>query len=237
MYKINALLYDNPLTDTTNDYFAKVKPAGTITNESLAQQMLEEGIELQYETIMDILRRADRLKVQLLAKGYVVNTPVCSARLSISGKFKGPTAVYNRDHHKLNGAFVAGKALRESLAEVDVCVLGVASVDPLIGEVQDALSGAVNSTLTANNAIQIRGQRIKISGDDPACGLWLIHSGNAKRVKCEQLIHNAPKALIAMVPSLPSGDYQLEIITQYVKGKNNLKEPRSVCFDRLLTIE
>jgi len=237
MYKINAFLYDNPLTDSANDYFAKVKSAGIISNEKLAQLMVEEGIELKQETIVDILMRADRMKIRLLAQGYAVNTPVCNARLSISGKFKGPTAQYEREQHKTNATFAAGKALRDTLAEVDISVLGVASVDPVIGEVQDALSGAINSTITANNVIKIRGHRIKIFGDDPANGVWFINSLNGARIKSMQIIQNEAKTIIAMVPLLPAGDYQIEIVTQYIRGSNTLKAPRSFCFDRLLTIE
>ncbi len=237
MYKINALLYDNPLTKATGDYFAKVKPAGSISIESLAQLMVEEGSELKLETIVDILRRSDRLKIQLLANGYIVNTAFCSARLSISGKFESAIAKYDADIHKMTTSFVAGKALREALTQVDVQVLGKATVAPAIGEVQDALSGQINSTITANNAIQIRGHRIKIAGPDAANGIWFIASDSSTRTKCTQVIHNGSKSLIVMVPPLPPGQYQLEIVTQYVRGKKIVKVPRSVCFNPLLSID
>jgi hypothetical protein len=39
-----------------------------------------------------------------------------------------------------------------------------------------------------------------------------------------------------MTPSLPSGMYQLEITTQYSVGAM-LKNPRTIIFDKVLTVE
>ena len=42
--------------------------------------------------------------------------------------------------------------------------------------------------------------------------------------------------LIIVIPTLAAGEYQVKIITQYSSSNAALKEPRTVTFDRVLTV-
>jgi hypothetical protein len=50
---------------------------------------------------------------------------------------------------------------------------------------------------------------------------------------------NNPSELMIVVPTLETGTYKVEITTQYGSGNSNkqmLKEPRTVAFEKLLTV-
>lgn len=237
MKKVYAMLYNNPLTPDPNDYYGKIKPTGVINNTALATVMEEEGIEIKRETLLDILGRADRIKVEKLAEGYVINDGVCYARIGINGNFIGETDQFDKNEHKLIATFAPGQKLREALKNTKVDILGAAKVQPIIGKIMDNLTGTDNEIITANNVITIEGEKIKILGDQEDNGVYFINQSDQMRTKCAQIIQNDPKKLILMVPDLPSGDYILEVVTQFANGNTTLKEPRSTKFEHILIVE
>lgn len=235
MGKLNVWLHDNHLTEDPNDFFGKIKSAGTLTNKGIASLMTKEGIELREETILDILTRADRIKAERLAEGYTINNAFCNAYPKINGIFNSATEKYNKDKHKVGASFSIGSVTRSELTGAEVDILGVATVEPIIGSVTDTLTGTENSTITPGNVIKIQGDRLKVVGEAPENGVWLINQADNKRTQCTQLIANNPKEVLAMVPALTAGEYMLEIITQYSAG-SMLKSPRTTSFEQILIV-
>lgn len=235
MGKLNVWLHDNLLTEDPNDYFGKIKLAGTITNKDLAALMTKEGTELKEETILDILTRADRIKAERLAAGYSINTTFCNAYPKISGIFNSATEKYNKDKHKIGANISIGSVTRAELAKIEVDILGEATVEPVIGTVTDTLSGTDNSTITPNNVVKIQGNRLKVVGEGFEIGVWFINQADNSRTRCTQLISNNPKEVLAMVPALAAGEYILEIVTQYSTGAL-LKSPRTTSFEQILIV-
>jgi hypothetical protein len=235
MGKLNVWLHDNILTEDPNDYFGKIKSAGTVGNNEIAALMTKEGIELKEETILDILTRADRIKAERLAAGYSINTSFCNAYPKISGIFNSATEKYNKDKHKIGANISVGSLTRTELAKAEVDILGEATVEPVIGSVTDSLTMLENSTITPNNVIKIKGNRIKVAGEGPEIGVWLINQADNSRTQCTQLIANNPKEVMAMVPALAAGEYILEIVTQYSTGIL-LKNSRTSSFEQILIV-
>ncbi len=56
------------------------------------------------------------------------------------------------------------------------------------------------------------------------------------RVDASDLVINNPSELLIMIPELAAGTYKLKVCTQYAKGQL-LKEPRTVIFDKELTVQ
>ena len=237
MSKINVWLYDNLLTPNPNDFFGRVKPLGILNNEAIADEMLKEGTEYQKETIVDILNRSDRLKVTKLAEGYSINTGVYHSHIGISGVFQGATDRFDPKEHRLTASFTSSTALREELKKTQVEIVGTATTDPVIGKVIDSLTKAEDSTITPNNVIVIKGNRLKIAGDDSSVGVYLINQGDKSRHECTQIISNEPKELIVMLPALDAGNYTLEVVTQYSTGHSVIKNPRAAEFEHVLIVE
>lgn len=237
MQKLNLWLYDNQLTEDPNDYFGKVKTNGNVTNADIARHIVNEGSELKEETIYHILTLGDKIKAKLLAQGYSLNTPLCYGRVSVAGAFNGSSAQFDKGKHKLLANFTQGAELRSTLASISVDVLGVAPTGPIIGKVEDSLSGTFDSVITPNNVIKITGNKIKVEGNDATVGLWFVNTADNSKTKVEQLISNDPKEVVAMVPALPKGEYELQLVTQYSGGGKALKESRETVFELVLSVE
>ncbi|MBB3697518.1 DUF4469 domain-containing protein [Flammeovirga yaeyamensis] len=91
----------------------------------------------------------------------------------------------------------------------------------------DSLTGDVNNEITPNNAVTLFGDRIKIEGDEAhqeEVGLFFVNLEDQSKTKVSQLISNENKAVIFMVPTLPKGNYELELVSLNKLIKSPIKE-------------
>lgn len=237
MTKVNVWLQDNLLTPRPNDYYGRVKPMGTISNDDIAKEIIKEGTEYKEETIIDILSRSNRIIIEKMAEGYNVNTGVFYSHISVNGVFDGATDRFNPEEHRLIASFTSSNDLREQLKKTQVEIVGTITSEPVIGKVIDSLSEAEDSNITPNNVLIIKGNRLKIAGSDASNGVYLINQVDNTRHKCEQIISNEPKQLMIMVPALEAGNYELEIVTQYSSSNTVVKQPRNTKFEHVLIVE
>jgi hypothetical protein len=84
--------------------------------------------------------------------------------------------------------------------------------------------------------VEVRGYNLKIDGDSPACGLWFIDQNGAE-TKAEVIVENKPSRIIALIPDLPAGSYQVKVVTQFMGSAKLLKTPRNFIFPKSLAVE
>jgi hypothetical protein len=237
-YYWKVWLRPNFLTkEVDNDYVAEVSTVGkTLRNTDIARLVIESGSELQYETLLDILERADRIRREKLQEGYCVQTGVCHLTPRVPGSWIGATSAYDPQKHKLTLDIIPTAEMRTALADVGVEVLGVREGGAYIGLVTDVTTGQTDGTLTQGGQIIIAGEKIKVeqAADDIGIGVF-ITDGKAD-YPVEPLAVNHPKEIIAVAPSLPAGTYSLYIVTRYAGGKTLLKEPRRIVYATPLTV-
>lgn len=237
MSKINLWLQDNILTPRPNDYYARVKPMGNIKIEDIAKEIIKGGSEHNEATIIDILSRSNQVIIEKIAQGYNVNTGVFYSHITVNGVFNGATDRFNPDEHRLIASFTSSNELRAELKKTQVEIVGTLTSEPVVGKVIDSLSEKEDSNITPNNVIIVKGNRLKIVGDDASVGVYLINQSDDTRHKCDQIISNEPKQLMVMVPVLSAGNYVLEIVTQYSSNNSVVKEPRKTQFEHVLIVE
>ncbi len=234
---LNLTLQENFVTPEPNDYFARVQYQQTLTNTDFANDIAAERTELRPETIEYILNLGDAKKAQRLAEGYIVNTPFCIAKAGTTGVYNSPTEQFNKDKHTISANFTKGMAVREHLSDVVVTVQGMAQTDPVIGAVIDTLTGSKDSVITPNNVIQLVGSRMKIAGNTNEVGLSLRNIDDGTVTKITQIIINEPRQLLAMLPPLAPGSYELDLVTAFGTGSEPLKTPKSTTFNFVLSVE
>ncbi|KAA6348876.1 hypothetical protein EZS27_003676 [termite gut metagenome] len=64
----------------------------------------------------------------------------------------------------------------------------------------------------------------------------LLTTAVRTHVDASDIVINNPSELMVIIPDLESGLYKLEVTTQFSAGKTLLQEPRSVIFDKILTV-
>lgn len=229
----------NPLTkDVDNDYTAEVSTTGnTKRNEDIARTIIDEGSEIKYDTLVNILNRRDRIERNMLRQGCSVQSGNVRLSPRVSGSWTGRNAGYDAAVNRPAIDAVITADMRESLQEVGVEVLGVKDGGAYIGMVTDTATGLTDGTLTLNDDILIEGEKLKVApeGEDGS-GVFFVDSAGQVHPVTRRLTQNGPKKILARVPLLPDGEYTLRIVTRYSNGGTLLKEPRVIDYDRLLIV-
>jgi hypothetical protein len=173
-----------------------------------------------------------------LCDGFGVNTGWFTAAPHIKGVFNSPNEHFDPTRHRVLFEMQQGAELRRELGLVAVDVLGVAESGLYIAQVLDVKTGSVNDIITPNRNLKISGHKIKIAGDNADNGIYFVAEAGGARTKVDasDVVTNNPSELIVVIPALAAGAYRVEVTTQYSVGQL-LKAPRTVVFDKVLTVQ
>ena len=228
-------LVENLLTERPDDYSAITYPVASIDKEGVIERITKRGTTLTKTDVMAVLNALEEVVVDALEQGYTINLPLFNTSFSISGVFESPMDSFDGNRHKLNINLTKGILLRETEKRVKAEKTGVTSPLPQIQEVKDCISGVVNDRMTANGVIEVRGYNLKIEGDDKSCGLWFV-AEDGKETKADIIIENKPSRIMAMIPELKGGTYQIKVVSQFSGGGKFLKLPKTFTYPKSLQI-
>ena len=227
-------LQENLLTERPDDYMAQTIATRSYDKEAVIALILRRGTLLTHTDVLAVLNGLEETVADIIKDGGTVNLPLFNTSFSISGVFDGPMDSFDSSRHRLNVNLTKGTLLRKAESEVRFAKTDAVTPQPSIVEVRDAVSGTTNEALTPGGVIQLWGSNLKIAGDNEANGLWFVpETGDA--VKATVLVSNKPSSVIAMIPALAAGAYTLRLVTQH-SGSNLLKTPRTIVYDRTLTV-
>ena len=235
--KLKAWLKPNLLTPEERDFNAVVESFGSIAPAGVIAALVDEGMELKPETVLDVITRYNRKCVEYVFRGYNVNTGIVHMRPVVKGVFYDKT--WNAKQHRLNVSITQGTEIRTAIAETTVEIMGE-HPDPIaLFSITDLSTGKTDGTLTRSFNAELKGTYIKITGDNDACGLWLrnLDTGVETRIEPQYIALNEPSRLMFIVPPMiQDGTYELRITTQYTLNKTLLKNPRSVALSYMVEI-
>lgn len=134
--------------------------------------------------------------------------------------------------------FKQGETLRNELSSVEVEIMGMADNGLSIFRVTDVKTGSVNDLLSPNRNLKITGRKIRVAGDNEGVGVYFVNQVSGERIRVDpaDLVINNPSELVIVIPGLEAGRYKLQVTTRYSKHVL-LKEPRTVVFDKVLTVQ
>ena len=224
--------------DVDNDYTAEVSTMkNTLRNEDIAQRIVDEGSEYKYDTLLSIINQHDRVIREAVMDGYSVLTKTCQYTPRVAGSWIGSRAKFDPEKHKVTLDLILASEMRESLSHVGVEVLTVKDSGANIGLVVNTFTGLSNDVITPGDDIRIEGEKIRVSGEAEGVGVFFIASDGTEHPVTRRLTTNDPKCLLARVPSdLADGQYTLRIVTQFSNTTTLLKEPRTIEYERPLTV-
>lgn len=237
LHKIKAYLYDNFLTDNPNDYSARVASERSLNVSDICQSAVTRGgADISAESMRHGVELFLKEMAYRLCDGFSVNTGYFTAVPSIKGVFDSPTETFNPQKHSILFQFNQGETMRKDIELIDVEILGVAESGSVIAQVTDVKSGSVNEELTPGFNLKISGSKIKLAGENSSVGIYFKSQLGSTRVDDSDIVVNNPSELIIVIPALPAGTYQLEVVTQY-SNSSFLKEPRTATFDKPLVVK
>ncbi len=221
--------------DVDNDYIAEVSTTGnTKRNEDIAREILNEGSEIKYDTLLSVLNQRDRIVRQMVQQGNSVMDGCTQITPRVLGSWLGENAKFDPAVHKVTVDTVPAAEMRQALKEVGVEVLGVKTGGAYIGLVTDTATGRTDGSITPNDDIQIEGEKLKISPEGEArLGVFFVDARGRSTAVTRRLTENNPKKLIARVPA---GTYTLRVVTRYTGDNSPLKEARTIIYNQPLTV-
>ena len=240
-HKIKAKLYDNPLTTVPNDFLARVRAERSLNIRDICESSAARGgADVSAPAIQHGVELFLKEMFYLLYDGFSINTDYFTLTPTIRGAFSSPNENFNPEKHALILQFKQGEIVRKELSNVEVEILGMAEAGAEILRVIDIKTGSINDLLTPRRNLKISGSRIKLAGDHPDNGLVFVDANdpnNTFLVEKEDFVVNNPSVLLIVIPDdLPAGQYQLQLTTQYSTNVL-LKAPRTVVFDKILTVQ
>jgi hypothetical protein len=240
LHTIKAQLYPNALTENPNDYTARVNAERSLSVKEICETATTRGGANVSAAAMEhaVNLWLGEMAYQL-CDGYSVNTGYFTASTHIKGVFDSPNEQFDPEKHTLLFEFHQGAQLRRELDAVEVQIEGVADTGLAITQVIDVKTGSVNDLLTPNRNLKIAGHKLKIAGEQANIGVYFVNQTTQERTKVEadDMVTNNPSELIIIIPLLAAGTYRVEVATQFTSGDRFLKEPRSVSFDKILTVK
>jgi hypothetical protein len=224
------------LTADPNDFSAVMSYMGRASMKTIIDAMMAEGIEQKRETIEAIVNRYNRKSAEFALNGWTVDTGLVYMRAIVSGAIYGKKLDSAR-----NSVYVSvtqGADIRREAAQTQVEVLGEMPNVMYILQVTNMQTKAPDGTLTRGRNALVEGAYLRVAGDDPSIGVYLVNADNDAETKLDDdlLVTNDPSKLLLIPADLPAGSYRLKVITQFTGAGKLLKAPREAIFDQELTV-
>jgi hypothetical protein len=218
LHVIRVRLYPNYLQSTgvEGEYIARTNSEASLSIEQVCAALKNRGgYTGNFEELQENIRQFFDEAAYQLCDGFAVNMKYFSIHPNISGTFNSVSEARDSKKHPITFRFRAQSPLRRLVNFIEVLVEGLAETSGWIDEFEDAESHSINTFFTPGNLFILHGDKIKIAGDDPACGLYFVPVEDpAKAVKVTRIAENNPSRIIGIAPETNCLRNKIEIRTQ-----------------------
>jgi hypothetical protein len=195
LHVIRAWLYPNYLEHGAK-YIARARTGKTLTVAQVcAEAVTRGGSDLNYDTMVDAVNAYFDEAFYQLADGFSVENDFFSIHPKIGGTFDHVDGKVDPAKNPVDVTFRKRQALREALTHIAVEIEGAAESGAYIAEVRDIASGTTDERLTSTGVVSLLGSRIKIAGEDPSCGLYIVAADGAAQKVMGNFVENQRSGL------------------------------------------
>lgn len=204
-------LFENKLTSDPDDFTAQVQSVGTISDESLIDDMTSRGSTLTRAEAKSFLEEYQLSIRKGLLAGYSINTSLFNISPSIVGVFNGKEDSFDATRHAVRVNVTPGIKLRGMEAEFKPVKTETVKPIPSLLDFRDVASSLVNQVITPGSVGHLTGNRLNHDATDNQQGIFFVASDGTS-VRVTTLVRHKPAELIFMIPSgLKPGNYHLEV--------------------------
>ena len=231
LHHIRIKLYPNYLPKSEGTYVARTDNEASLSIEQVCAAMKDRGgYGGSYEDLVENVKQFFDESAYQLCDGFAVNTGYYSIHPNISGVFASINEVYDQRKNPVNFKFRIRLPLRNLARHIAVDIIGAAEVNAYIDEFIDNDENSTNGIFTPGNLFSISGNKIKVAGGNPDCGIYFVPVDNpSKAVKVQRMAENGSSKLIGIAPDTRFRYNKVEIRTQYTgSAKTFLKVPRII---------
>jgi hypothetical protein len=208
---IRYVLFENNLTSDPNDFMAMAQSTGAADLDAVIARMIQQGSTVTKADIVSVLEDFFTAVENMVLEGVNVNTPGANFSASIKGVFNGAGDSYDASRHQVVATVTPGKRFRAAIKARAQTVKGEAAKPaPHPIEFTDLNTGERNSVATPSGMGRIIGSRLKVDAADTAQGVYFV-AADGTATKVQVIGQNKPAELLFLIPTLPAGDYTLEV--------------------------
>jgi hypothetical protein len=235
--KVIVELYDTIMTARKDDRYGRVVSTGSLSINDIIEIARIRRSDISPEVMLAVYHLLRGVALEEVLGGKHVEFGLGFSSLIADGVFIGDHATWDSKKNRLIVKTNAAVDVREAIKAVEVEVRGLAQSGLFINILTDVTTEEINSVITPGGGVSLQGVKIKIVGDEPGVGLYLIDVATATEITIPKtsILVNDPSKILFIVPAdLPAGDYKLKLVTQYSTNQTLLKEPRTYIFDYIL---
>jgi hypothetical protein len=243
LHNLEVKLFHNYFPNIEGKYVARIKTNRTVNVKDICQIMVTRaGFDGSMDTLNDYVNQfLDEVAYQI-CDGFTANLGYFSLKPRIGGTFNSVNEAHDHKKHPISFTFTILSKLRSLISSINVYVDGLADVGGYIDEFEDMEEHSVSTYFVPGNVCAVHGSKIKVEGDNPDCGLYIIPlqpatvTGPAPApVKVPRIIENHPSRITFVFPATGYMENKIRIITQYSGGKTPLANPRTIETDFTIT--
>jgi hypothetical protein len=213
---IKYYLQPNPVTPDPNDQSARVLPNASLTLEDIIAKMMQRGTTVTEADTRAVLNLFFDVVSDEVADGNFVNLPLANIRVGISGVFTSITDSFDPSRHSIRATLSPGLLLSEKMQKVRLEKTLQPLPSPVILEFLNINTNTTNSVLTPGGIGQIVGEELKFNPNNPQEGIFFV-AADGTETKVQIIASRTEGKLVFSIPTLPAGNYTLEVRRAYTK--------------------
>jgi len=189
-----------------------------------------------YENLIENIKQFFDECAYQLCDGFALNLGYYSVHPCIGGTFNSEKDAYDPKQNPISFRFRTRLPLRNLVKYIAVDITGVADGNAFIDEFIDRDEDSVNGIFAPGNMFCINGNKIKLAGNDPGCGVFFVPADDpSKAVKVTRIGENSASTVTGIAPDTHCRYNRIEIRTQYTgSAVTFLKAPRSIVSEFVL---
>jgi hypothetical protein len=231
LHRIRIKLYPNHFQHVDGRYIARTDNEAVLDVKKVCSAAISRGgVECDLDDLIEYVNKYNDEVAYQLCDGYAVSNGYYSIHPNIGGAFNNENEVHDHKKHPITFRFRVLNKMRRLVNFINVIVDGIADVNGYIDEFVDVEEASSNAVFVPGDMFILTGHKIKVEGDDPSIGVFLVPVDDpSKRVKITRIAENTPAKIVGVIP--PSTGYaanRIEIRTQYTGGSAFLKTPRVI---------
>jgi hypothetical protein len=234
---IEFVLDDLGFTPASGDKRAQVVNPRICTQDVVVDRMVASGSGITRSQAIGALTCLMDVLCDITQEGATFTLDILHSEFSITGTFESADSHFERKHHRIVLHIRPRGRLARIVEGLVPQKLPATLSGPVVTGVHDLTTETTDDRLTMGGGMRITGLKMKLDGDDPSVGLYIMPaSGEQVKLTKPSILVNKPSEIIAMIPVLTPGACHIKIITQYSGGSKPLKTPHTVVYDRVLIL-
>ena len=192
-HQLNVQSMDNPLAKEKGEKRFVLIPNGIADFNRVIAEMMAVNPGFEREIVEAVVKLEHRTIQRLTLSGMRVSNGLFTAVASPKGR---AGASWDPSVNQLNITISQGASWREAIRNTTVNVVGDKSEVMYISNVIDVSTQSTDRTATVGYPFFVEGNYLKIAGEDPSVGIFLINGEDEEtRIDASMIVINEPKKL------------------------------------------